>query len=318
VAQARKLRRAAERREDDGKPKKKVLVTDRVEQKPVEVPDPLKTPAFRQQLIRLALVLVGIWIVGLGIASLTQGIARTVAWGVPAVVSLVIVGALLYTIRQTRHARGVVDILSKVSSAEDRKAALAELESTYKKSDPAAVFARAQLELQEDPKKALKTLEQIDLAKTAAPVADEARAQRSMILLMMGDVAEARELVDGIELKRHQDPKSRAMMAAVIGEAWARSGQSKKALDTLGVIDPEDSEYEQLRPQLHRALAYAHAHTGDTKAMRRYLKKLADQDMRLLLGFMAKRTHPLLQKEAKRMLEQSGQLPRKMVVQRRP
>jgi hypothetical protein len=33
---------------------------------------------------------------------------------------------------------------------------------------------------------------------------------------------------------------------------------------------------------------------------------------------MAKRTHPLLQKEAKKLLEQSGQVPRKMVIQRRP
>ena len=39
--------------------------------------------------------------------------------------------------------------------------------------------------------------------------------------------------------------------------------------------------------------------------------------VRLVMGFMAKRTHPLLQKEAKKMLEQSGQMPRKMVVQRR-
>jgi hypothetical protein len=31
---------------------------------------------------------------------------------------------------------------------------------------------------------------------------------------------------------------------------------------------------------------------------------------------MMKKTHPLLQKEAKKMLEQSGQMPRKMMVQR--
>jgi hypothetical protein len=47
------------------------------------------------------------------------------------------------------------------------------------------------------------------------------------------------------------------------------------------------------------------------------LKKLAAQDVRLLGGFLMKRTHPLLQKEAKRAIEQSGQVPRKMIVQRR-
>ena len=51
--------------------------------------------------------------------------------------------------------------------------------------------------------------------------------------------------------------------------------------------------------------------------MRRALKRLATFDVRLLGGFMMKRTHPLLQKEAKRLAEQSGTIPRKMVVQRR-
>jgi len=38
--------------------------------------------------------------------------------------------------------------------------------------------------------------------------------------------------------------------------------------------------------------------------------------VRLLAGFMTKRTHPLLQKEAKKMIEQSGLVPRRMQVQR--
>jgi len=51
--------------------------------------------------------------------------------------------------------------------------------------------------------------------------------------------------------------------------------------------------------------------------MKRALKRLMSFDVRLLGGFMNKRTHPLLQKEAKRLVEQSGMVPRKMVVQRR-
>jgi hypothetical protein len=204
-----------------------------------------------------------------------------------------------------------------VESAEDRRAALAELEGTFKKKDPAAIFARAQLELQENPKKALETLEQIDLGKVAAQVADEARTQRALIHLLLGEVAQARPLADGIDLSRHQDAKSRAMMTAVIGEAWARSGQAKKALETLELLDPEDAEYESLRPQLYRAFAYAYAHVGDVKGMRRCLSKLKAQDVRLLAGFLARRSHPMLAKEAKKLLEQSGQMPRKMIVQRR-
>jgi hypothetical protein len=50
--------------------------------------------------------------------------------------------------------------------------------------------------------------------------------------------------------------------------------------------------------------------------MRRALKKLLDQDARLLAGFLGKKTHPLLAREAKKMLEQSGAIPRRMVVKR--
>ena len=88
-------------------------------------------------------------------------------------------------------------------------------------------------------------------------------------------------------------------------------------METLAVLDPEDAEYEKLRPQLYRAMAYGYAHTNDLKGMRRVLKKLVQLDVRLLGGFMSKRTHPLLQKEAKKVAEQSGLVPRKMVVQRR-
>src|SRR6185503_1584914 len=100
------------------------------------------------------------------------------------------------------------------------------------------------------------------------------RAQRAMIHLTLGEVGQARQLADNIQLSRHQEPKTRALMAAVVSEAWARSGQAKKALETLELFDPEDSAYSALAPQLWRAHAYARAHTSDTKGMRRALKKL--------------------------------------------
>jgi hypothetical protein len=106
------------------------------------------------------------------------------------------------------------------------------------------------------------------------------------------------------------------MLASVLAEAWARGGDAKKALETLGLFDPEDDIYEQLRPQLYRAYAFAYANTNDINGMKRVLKKLVAIDARLLGGFLTKRTHPLLQREAKKLLEQSGQIPRKMMVQR--
>jgi len=113
------------------------------------------------------------------------------------------------------------------------------------------------------------------------------------------------------------DARTRAMLASVKAEAWARSGDAKKAKETLNLYDAEDATYEQIKPQLYRALAYAAAYDSDLNTMRRALRKLLAVDARLLGGFMMKKTHPLLQKEAKKMLEQSGQVPKKMIVQRR-
>jgi uncharacterized ferredoxin-like protein len=233
------------------------------------------------------------------------------------VITAGIVGVVIWALRQAKKAKGVAGILSKVETAEDRKAALEQIEQNYGKKDPTAVFAKAQLLMQEDPRQALTVLEQIDLAKVLSPVADEARAQRAMIHLLLGEATPARDLVDAIDLSRHQDAKARAMMASVIAEAWARTGQAKKAAETIELFNPDDPEFEQIAPQIHRARAYVYAQTGDVKGMRRSLRKLAEQDVRLLAGFMSKRTHPLLQKEAKKLLEQSGQVPRKMMVQRR-
>jgi hypothetical protein len=69
--------------------------------------------------------------------------------------------------------------------------------------------------------------------------------------------------VDGIDLSRHQQAKTKATLVTVIAEAWARTGQGKKALDTLGVFDPEDPEFTELKGQLYRAFAFAYAAVND-------------------------------------------------------
>ena len=314
ASETRKLKRAADRQTEGAKPSplgsqpKALAASD----------SPLGSQQLKSMFSRLLIPVVGAWFVGGLVAVFSQTTTvRVIALSIPALVSALAVGVVIWALRQSKKAQGVASILSGVESAEDRKAALAQLDSSYKQNDPTAVFARAQLEMQDDPKKALATLEKIDLSKVMATVADETRAQRAMIHLTLGDVDPARRLVDHIDLSRHREPKTRAMLTAVCGEAWARTGNAKKSVETLTLIDPEDAVYEQLRPQLYRALAYAYAYTNDLKGMRRSLKKLMTVDVRLLGGFMMKRTHPLLQKEAKKMVEQSGAVPRKMVVQRR-
>lgn len=316
--EVRKLKRAAERIDRvSGKERRKSLQQP-LTQNSAESLAPIGNDQLKSVITRLGLIVLGVWV----ISALTAGFTTSRLWqiiplSIAALVTLLAAGVIVWVRRQTSKARGVASILSGVETAEDRKAALEKLETTLKKKDPAAVFAKAQLEMQEDPDKALATLEGIDLNKVMAPVADEARAQRAMLHLLKGQVSLARQLVDAIELKRHQDAKSRAMMASVVAEAWARSGQPKKGLETLELFNPEEPDFEQVRPQLYRAYAYAYAHTSNTKGMRRILRKMLEVDARLLGAFMAKKTHPLLQKEARQILERSGAVPRKMVVQRR-
>lgn len=317
MSESRKLKRAQNTAQGGGKAAREALKQP-MSSKRGDIPDPLASGQLRSLLVRLGLILAGVWILFGGLSTfVSTALWSSVLLAIPALLTIAAVGILIWTLRQAKSARGVASILSGVETDEDRKAALEKLSTNFKKGDTAAVFAKAQLEMQEDPKKALATLESIDLNKVVAQVADEARGQRAMIHLTQGEVTPARQLVDKIELSRHQDARSRAMLASVVAEAWARSGEAKKATATLELYDPDDALYEQIRPQLYRAMAYAAAYESDLNSMRRALRKLLAVDVRLLGGFMMKKTHPLLQKEAKKLLEQSGQVPKKMVVQRR-
>ena len=50
-----------------------------------------------------------------------------------------------------------------------------------------------------------------------------------------------------MELGKQQEPKTRAMFAAVAAETWGRTGQGKKAVELLDVFNPEDPEIGEMR-----------------------------------------------------------------------
>lgn len=269
----------------------------------------------KSMLSRVGLILVGLWLLALLVYAVWPS-GGYIPLAVAGALSLGAVGLVVWTLRRASSARDVAALLAAVQTPEDRKAALEKLESQGKKNDSATTFARAQLEAQEDPRKALATLETLDLGKLLGPVADEARGQRAMLHLGLGEVSLARQLVDNIDVKRATDPRSRAMLGAICAEAWARSGDAKRALDTLDVFDQKDEALAPLMPQLLRAYAFSYAVTTKTKDLRRVLRRMVGIDARLLGGFLTGKTHPLLAKEAKRMLEQSGAVPRRMQIQR--
>jgi hypothetical protein len=259
--------------------------------------------------LRVGLPIVGVWIVAVLIGR---------SWALlgAAVITAGALGLVIWALRFASKTRAVASLVQGADTPEARKEALSKLDTDFKKGDTAALFAKAQLQLHDDPRVALATLEQVDLAKVMAPIADEARAQRAMIHLMLGEPERARQLVDAIDLSRHQQPKTRATLVTVIGEAWARTGQGKKALDTLSVFDPEDAEFGDLKAQLYRAFAFAYAATNDTKGIRRVLRKMLEINPQLLGGFLMKKVHPLLKREAEEILKRSGAVPRKMQIKR--
>jgi hypothetical protein len=285
----------------------------------IEAQDPFSRANLRKLALRLGIPL----LLGWGVAIALSGwIPKAIAGGA----TLLIGGLAAYVLYFARKSRAVADIVRSADDAEGRKQALDKLDSQFKRGDTAATFAKAQLQLQDDPRAALTTLEAIKLDKVMAPVADEARCQRAMIHLMLGETAEARQLADQVDLSRHKEPKTRAALAAIVGEAWARSGQAKKAAELLEKIDANDEIYQDVRPQLFRSLAFAYAWSNQTSLMKKQLRKLGSINQQLLMGFITKKknpmgvnprgVHPALEKEALSMVMRSGAVARKMQVRR--
>jgi hypothetical protein len=107
------------------------------------------------------------------------------------------------------------------------------------------------------------------------------------------------------------------MFATVAGEAWARTGLAKKAIETLELFNPEDPEFAEVRAQMWRARAFAYAAQNDMKGVSRALRRLADMNAQLLGMFIGqKKIHPLLEREAKQIVMRMGAVPRKMVRQK--
>lgn len=240
-------------------------------------------------------------------------IRHWIAFAVVGALTAAAIGLVWFALRFTKKSQRVQSIVAGAKTKEERKAAIEQIDQEFKKGDAAGIFAKAQLQMQEEPEAALRTLETIDLQKVTPQIADEARAQRGMIHLMLGEPQKARALVDAIDLQRHSDQKSKATLAAVICEAWARTGQAKRAVEILDLFDPNDSTFTDVRPGLLRARVFAYGAVDDLKRARTAMHQLAKIDPRIVAGFAQKGVHPLIVQEAKKILERSGMMPRMTV-----
>ncbi len=264
--------------------------------------------------IRVGLVAALVWI----IAFIVPPSVRVYSVGLAGVLSVVAIGVIIWLDRYVKKTQKLGAILKGADTEEGRKKALEKLDTDFKKGDTQAVIAKAQLQMQEDPRAALATLETVNCEKELAPIAGQVRAMRAMLHLTLGETAEARQLADQLELGKQQEQKTRVMFATVAGEAWARSGQAKKAVDTLDLFNPDAPENAEMKAQMWRARAFAYAATNDTKNMARAVKKLAEINPHLLGMFLPpqKKVHPLLEREAKQQVQRLGIVQKKMVRQK--
>ena len=294
------------------KKKKQTQATLRKELQDLARPDP---NAPQKPLVDLKKIGIRVGILAAVVWSVAIAVRHWVGFAVAGAVTLVIAGSAVWLLRSMKKSAALGALLRGADTDEGRKAAIEQLSGM--KKDSQALLARAQLEMQEDPRKALATLESADLKKMIGPMADQFRTMRAMIHLTLGETAQARALADELDLGKQQDAKTRAMFATVASEAWARTGQAKKAVETLELFNPEDAEYTELRTQMWRARAFAYAGANDMKGAGRALRKLAEVNPHLLGMFIgSKKVHPLLEREAKQIVMRMGAAPKRMVRQR--
>jgi hypothetical protein len=276
-------------------------------------------PAIRWEIVGTVIAaLVILWITALGVQSYTQGgVVGWVAIGVMAAVTLGVAGFGIYVWRLTRRSQGLAQILSQATDEEGRKRALEQLEAEESK-DAMNALARSQLLVREDPKEAMRILEEVEVEKAPGVVQDDVRANLGFLYLLHNRPKDARPLADAIKFDRQPNAKAKAMYAAVVVETFARTGKREESLKLLETYDATDPEYGEVRAMLLRAQVYAYNANKKSGMAKKAMRALAAEDPNQLAQFLQKGTRPDLKKMATQVLNKMGLAPRpQMRMQRR-
>jgi hypothetical protein len=276
-------------------------------------------PAIRWEIVGTVIAArVILWITALGVQSYTQGgVVGWVAIGVMAAVTLGVAGFGIYVWRLTRRSQGLAQILSQATDEEGRKRALEQLEAEESK-DAMNALARSQLLVREDPKEAMRILEEVEVEKAPGVVQDDVRANLGFLYLLHNRPKDARPLADAIKFDRQPNAKAKAMYAAVVVETFARTGKREESLKLLETYDATDPEYGEVRAMLLRAQVYAYNANKKSGMAKKAMRALAAEDPNQLAQFLQKGTRPDLKKMATQVLNKMGLAPRpQMRMQRR-
>jgi len=257
----------------------------------------------KKTLITIAVVTIAVWAFAIQTGS-------TALMIVVAVLTALLLGVITWALLQLRKQRGLVGLLKGAAdSPEARRAALAELDARKDASSPVNVFARAQLLAADDPKAALKLLEPVGLKTFHASMQDDVALLLSQLYLGLGRTQDARKAADTINVDNPERKEIRAMAAAIVSEAWARTGKPKEALALLDTIELPKKDANSIATQIKIVRVFAKFATNQRGPARTELQQLADEDVNNLGRFLMPqfRVHPELQKLARSVLEQHPQ-----------
>lgn len=239
----------------------------------------LDSPLFNRKNLGLGLgILAALWLT----AAMT---GSKIVLGIMGVVTLAAAGGLVWVYRLVKKQRSVVSLLqSAQASPEARLAALAQLQGDDK--DVLKMIARAQLEAQDDPKKAIATLEMLDLGKVPSTSQDDVRVLRAQLYLATGRLRDAAMMADGINLGAAPNASAKAMVTAIVGEAWARTGKADRALVILDELKLDDPDLGQAAILARMAKIFASFHAGKKDRARKELENLMRLDVNYLGRFV--------------------------------
>ncbi len=232
------------------------------------------------------------------------------------VLTLAAIGFGLYLWRMTRRQRAILEIMKTATDPEGRKRAIEEL-SAGGGSDAMKAVAQAQLLAATDPNEALKVLEGIDLKKAPMVVQDEVRAQLSLLYLRNNRVKDARALADEMRLDRQPQPKAKAFYAAIMAEAFSRTGKAEEAKKLLDTYSDADPAYAEVRSILLRAQVFTYFQLKKRGLAQKAMLTLAEVEPGMLAAFTLKGTNPEIIALARQTLASAGFAP-KVKIKRSP
>jgi len=254
----------------------------------------------KKRLSIIVLVTIAAWVFAISTGSLVVQI-------IVGVLTLAMLTLMFLSFRMLSKQKRVVSLLQgSTASPEARRDALAKLAEGKDADSPTSIFARSQLQAQDDPEAALRLLDRVELKAYPPMMQDDVSLLRCQLCLGTGRTQEARKSADLINLDNPSREQMKAMSSAIVAEAWARTGKSKDALAILdGLVYPKENR-DQIEVQARIARIFARFAANQRGAARNELNALANENPDYLGKFVMPqfKVHPELQKLARSVLQQ--------------